>query len=428
MKNVINAKDWLVLNTELRKWEAILRADVDDVKTNSIESDETELLQSLRRLWHPQLAVVVRVDNCMETSVSTCVDMLLAQTMDDLVIILMDSGLSTSVSRLCDSYAEYHKNVVVVHEEQGWNLGESMNAGLAIARVVDAEFVSFVTTNTRPIMRTYELCLKRIRELKADVAYCGMALYSPGALKSFERVQMLVEPFYGNLAVDREYGGASNDEVKTAICAVQNAPDGVFKLEDCPALLMNLLRSDPFVFRTEFLNGQNLIWYESDEMWSQIPFLTSALLATDRIVAVKENLIWVWCGDRHQTAELMLLKANPMQLVHACEEALYRLTAKRGHMDDLGQLGYALAAFVAVKNWAVYMPEVRRMKREHNAELVCLCEDDALPGEKRFAEYARALKKLLCRLDDGDTLMDHGNSFLNANDAAFIKPFLSVMF
>lgn len=428
MKNVINARSVVELDQRLERWKVLLRSSVEYAESSPVELEEAEWLRVLKELRHPRLAVVVRVDNCMEPSVSDCVNLLLGQTVDDLMIILMDSGLSASVSRLCDSYAEYHKKVVVVHEEQSWSLGASMNAGLAIAKVMDAEFVSFVTTHGWAHMGTYGIFLKRMQELKADVAFCGLALYSPGALKSYERVRMLIEPFYGDLAADREYGGVFNDEEGATIYAVKNAPDGVFRLEDYPALLMNLLRSDTFVFRTEFLKNQDLSWYESDEMLSQIPFLMSALLATEKIAAVKEHLVWVRCGRNYQTAELVFLKSDPMPLVRACEKALDILTEKNGHMDDLGQVGYALAAFVAVKNWVAYMSEVRRMKREHNAELVCLCEDDALPGEKRFAEYARALKKLLCRLDDGDTLMDHGNSFLNANDAAFIKPFLSVMF
>lgn len=386
---------------------------------------ESRLLQVVEDVKKPKLAFVVQMDTSSEHDACRCVDAILSQTLEGVVAILMDVGASVEVSELCDSYAEFHKNVIVVHEREPLSLGVGMNAGLRIAQGMGAEFVSFVTPMSQMDMRAANNMVKKLQATGADVACCGIQLHNTETLKRDEKFWNLLEPFYGDSKVDQKFGGVFGELGNTTILdLVREAPDTVFSLEDYPALLMSLLCSDAFVFRVEFLLENGVRWQETDEILSQIPFLVDALTATERIVAVKRYLLRVECDGKCRTSWTPVLQRHPLLLAKACWAALDILTEKRGHMDDLGKLGYVMAAFIAVKNQVAYMSALELIGEEHTRQLVRMCEDGLLPKWAEFAEYSRWLGKLFRRLDDGDTLLDHANEFLNENDVAFIEPFL----
>lgn len=68
----------------------------------------------------------------VEAYLSRCVDSVLAQTLQDLQIILVNDGSPDNCPRICDEYAAKEARIQVVHKDNG-GLASARNAGMAVA-------------------------------------------------------------------------------------------------------------------------------------------------------------------------------------------------------------------------------------------------------------------------------------------------------
>ena len=91
---------------------------------------------------NPLISVIVPVYN-VEKLLPKCVDSILAQTHDNLEIILVDDGTPDRGGMICDEYAARDPRVRVIHKENG-GLSSARNAGLDIAR---GEYIGFVDSD-----------------------------------------------------------------------------------------------------------------------------------------------------------------------------------------------------------------------------------------------------------------------------------------
>lgn len=115
-----------------------------------------------------KLSVIIPVYN-VEKYLAVCVDSLLAQTMRDLEIILVDDGSTDSSGAIADAYAEkYPGTVCCLHVENGGQ-GRARNFALPLAR---GEFLGFVDSDdwVRPDM--YEKLCACAEKTGADIVAC----------------------------------------------------------------------------------------------------------------------------------------------------------------------------------------------------------------------------------------------------------------
>lgn len=80
----------------------------------------------------PEVSVIIPVYNA-EKYLRECVDSVLAQTLTDLEVILVDDGSTDGSGAICDEYAATDLRVRVIHQ-QNTGQGLARNAGLEIAR------------------------------------------------------------------------------------------------------------------------------------------------------------------------------------------------------------------------------------------------------------------------------------------------------
>lgn len=78
------------------------------------------------------VSIIVPVYNASRF-LNSCVDSLLAQTVTDFEIVLVDDGSKDNSPEICDEYAQKHTNVIVVHKANG-GVSSARNAGLDVAR------------------------------------------------------------------------------------------------------------------------------------------------------------------------------------------------------------------------------------------------------------------------------------------------------
>ena len=89
-----------------------------------------------------KLSIIVPVYN-VEQYLRKCIDSLLNQDMDDYEIILVDDGSPDMCPKICDEYAETHKNICVIHRKNG-GLSAARNSGIEVSQ---GEYVMFVDSD-----------------------------------------------------------------------------------------------------------------------------------------------------------------------------------------------------------------------------------------------------------------------------------------
>jgi glycosyltransferase involved in cell wall biosynthesis len=88
------------------------------------------------------LSIVVPIYN-VERYLHKCVDSLLNQDIVNYEIILVDDGSPDECPQICDSYAAAHKNIRVVHRDNG-GLSTARNSGIEVAK---GEYVMFIDSD-----------------------------------------------------------------------------------------------------------------------------------------------------------------------------------------------------------------------------------------------------------------------------------------
>lgn len=116
----------------------------------------------------PLISVIVPVYR-VEEYLGRCVDSLLAQTYENLEIILVDDGSPDRCGQICDDYASRESRVRVVHKENG-GLSSARNAGMDVAR---GEYFGFVDSDDWVVPQTYEWLLGMALEENVKLVCAG---------------------------------------------------------------------------------------------------------------------------------------------------------------------------------------------------------------------------------------------------------------
>ena len=91
----------------------------------------------------PKVSIIVPVYN-EEEYVSTCLDSLINQTLDDIEIILIDDNSTDNSLNILLDYARKYPNIRVYHNEKNIGQGASRNRGLSL---VTGEYIGFVDSD-----------------------------------------------------------------------------------------------------------------------------------------------------------------------------------------------------------------------------------------------------------------------------------------
>ena len=128
-----------------------------------------------------KLSIIIPVYN-VENYLAACVDSLIAQTMRDLEILLVDDGSTDASGAIADAYAAKKPGMIrCLHVENGGQ-GRARNLALPLAR---GEFLGFVDSDdwVRPDM--YEKLCARAEETGADIVACDfLERYDDGREKT----------------------------------------------------------------------------------------------------------------------------------------------------------------------------------------------------------------------------------------------------
>lgn len=117
-----------------------------------------------------KISVIVPVYK-VEPYLCKCVDSILAQTYQNLEIILVDDGSPDACGAICDKYAKQDNRITVIHKPNG-GLSDARNAGLD---VMTGDYVAFVDSDDWIMPRMYETLLQMLKQFQADMAFGAVA-------------------------------------------------------------------------------------------------------------------------------------------------------------------------------------------------------------------------------------------------------------
>lgn len=118
------------------------------------------------------ISVIVPVYK-VEPYLRACIDSVLAQTYQNLEVILVDDGSPDNSGAICDEYAARDCRVRVIHQENG-GLCVARNAGLDAAK---GAYIAFVDSDDYIEPNMYQILYERLQETGADAAQCGYVRY-----------------------------------------------------------------------------------------------------------------------------------------------------------------------------------------------------------------------------------------------------------
>lgn len=140
----------------------------------------------------PLISVIIPVYK-VEPYLRECVDSVLAQTYQNLEIILVDDGSPDNCPAICDEYAEKDARVKVIHKENG-GLSDARNVGMAVAK---GEYISFADSDDLLPIWAIQSLFAAIKATGAQMSIGQHVRFDDGELPLLEEkydteVQMLL--------------------------------------------------------------------------------------------------------------------------------------------------------------------------------------------------------------------------------------------
>lgn len=114
----------------------------------------------------PDVAVIIPVYN-VEQYLSRCVDSIIAQTLENIEIILVDDGSSDNSGQIADAYTHKDSRIKVVHQENR-GAAEARRIGVEIST---ANYLSFVDSDDEILPMAIETLYRRCVDNNLDIAY-----------------------------------------------------------------------------------------------------------------------------------------------------------------------------------------------------------------------------------------------------------------
>lgn len=117
-----------------------------------------------------ELSIILPVYNS-ERYVGRCIDSVLAQTMRDLELLVIDDGSSDSSGLICEEYAGKDQRVRVIHQQNA-GVSAARNAGIDSAA---GAYIGFVDSDDWVEPEMFERLLHEAKRTGADVVMCDAA-------------------------------------------------------------------------------------------------------------------------------------------------------------------------------------------------------------------------------------------------------------
>lgn len=140
----------------------------------------------------PLVSIIVPVYK-VEKYLPKCIDSILAQTMTDFELILIDDGSPDLCGEICDNFQTKDARIRVVHQENA-GVSKARNVGLSLAK---GDWISFVDSDDYLAPNAYELLMRCASLNDCDMAIMDFAyvdesgIVLPGRERNYGDVEYL---------------------------------------------------------------------------------------------------------------------------------------------------------------------------------------------------------------------------------------------
>lgn len=211
----------------------------------------------------PKVSVVVPIYN-VEKYLRKCVDSILAQSLKEIEVILIDDGSPDKCGEIIDGYAKADKRVKAVHQKNsGYSI--SVNKGIDLAR---GEYIGIIESDDFIEKDMYEKLYADAKKNKTDVTK-GLFYYYNPTLPKAQQNKVYENPMY----VDLRY-----------------APAGAFKLSEWPRMIGFHASIWSSIYRADFIKKIK-IPDTAGASYQDFPFMCAFLTKAARISVVKKPFV-----------------------------------------------------------------------------------------------------------------------------------------
>ena len=200
------------------------------------------------------VSVIIPVYN-VEKYLRRCVDSVLAQTYQNIEIILVDDGSPDGCGAICDEYAKKDGRIKVIHKLNG-GLSSARNAGLDIAV---GNYIVFIDSDDWVDARFVEVLRNALVDNGADMSACLFCrAKDETAVRNFtqKNTEIITEDKFFCALQENSYAGyACNKLFKREIIAKHRLrfDEKIFNGEDFPFALDYLQYAKKVVFEKQDL-------------------------------------------------------------------------------------------------------------------------------------------------------------------------------
>jgi len=211
----------------------------------------------------PKVSIVVPIYG-VEKYLNQCVDSILAQTLTDIEIILVDDGSPDKCPQMIDEYAKRDRRVVAVHQPNG-GYGVAVNHGIELAR---GEYIGIIESDDWIEPTMYEKLYNNAVKNNSDVVKCSFYVYNSLA-HAAHRV---------------------NKKWKLHYMDLFDAPDGAFTLADFPQIVAFHASIWAALYRADFVKPIK-IGETKSASYQDFPFMCEVMSRAKRISVEKDYLV-----------------------------------------------------------------------------------------------------------------------------------------
>ena len=210
----------------------------------------------------PKVSVVVPIYG-VEKYLKQCVDSILAQTLTNIEIILVDDGSPDKCPEIVDEYAKKDSRVVAVHQPNG-GYGTAVNHGISLAQ---GEYIGIIESDDWIEPTMYEKLYNNAIANNSDVVKCNFYVYNSLASKPAR--------------INKKWHQQQ----------LNKAPkDIAFSLKDYPEIVMFHASVWASLYRSDFVKKIKMNETKSAS-YQDFPFMCEVMARAGRISVVNEHLV-----------------------------------------------------------------------------------------------------------------------------------------
>lgn len=153
------------------------------------------------------ISIIVPVYN-VEELLPRCVESIMAQTKENIEIILVDDGATDGSGAVCDAYAKKDERIKVIHKTNG-GLTSAWKAGVEAAQ---GAYLGFVDSDDWIDEEMYERMWESAVKYDSDMVVCGLVFdYEDPSMEKRQEISDFKKEFYDRAALEELYPTLIND-------------------------------------------------------------------------------------------------------------------------------------------------------------------------------------------------------------------------